>query len=166
MQDIPAPETGTPAFRAVLVPHRSLPPKGFLILMAAVSGVSFVAGMVFYALGAWPVMGFFGLDVAIIYLAFHLNYRAGRAHEVVEVTHETLTITHTKPSGRSSAFTCNPYWARVALRTWPDGRTDLRIVSHGRAFTFGQFLNDEEKRDFAHALQDALAANRTRDFAL
>lgn len=160
MHDIAATDAEAPAFRAVLVPHRSLPPKGFLILMAAISGVSFVAGMVFYAMGAWPVMGFFGLDVAIIYVAFQINYRAGRAHEVVEITQGALTITHTKASGRSAAFTCNPYWARVNLRTWPDGRTDLRIVSHGEAHSFGQFLNDEEKRDFAEALRDALADNR------
>ncbi len=161
MNDIAARGATAPAFRAVLEPHRSLSPRGFAFLMAAVSAVSFGAGVVFYALGAWPVMGFFGLDVAIIYLAFRLNYRAGRACEVVEITPDLLTVTHTKPSGRSSAFTCNPYWARVNVRTWPDGRTDLRILSHGQAHSFGRFLTDDEKRDFAGALQNALHANRT-----
>lgn len=162
MDDITAPGAVAPAFRAVLEPHRSLSPRGFTLLMAMVSAISFVAGLVFYAMGAWPVMGFFGLDVAIIYIAFKLNYRSGRAHEVIEVTRETLTITHTKPSGRSTtAFSCNPYWARVTLRTWPNGRTDLRILSHGKAHSFGQYLTDDEKRDFAHALQEALHANRS-----
>lgn len=132
-----------------------------MLLMVAISAVSFVAGIVFFAMGAWPITGFFGLDVGIIYLAFRLNYRAGRAHEVVEITHDALTITHTKPSGAASSFTCNPYWARVNVRTWPDGRTDLRVLSHGKAHTFGLFLTDDEKRDFAEAMADALQTNRT-----
>ena len=61
----------------VLHPHRSLPPSGFLIMMVLISRVSFILGLVFFLLGAWPVMGFFGLDVALIYYAFKLNYRSG-----------------------------------------------------------------------------------------
>ena len=50
-------------FSATLTPHRSLGRTGFVILMLAVGGVSFVAGLVFLIAGAWPVFGFFGLDV-------------------------------------------------------------------------------------------------------
>ncbi len=163
--DITAPDADAPAFRAVLSPHRSLSPRAFLIFMLAVAGVSFIAGLVFVAMGAWPIMGFFGLDVGIIYLAFQLNYRSGRAHEVVEITHDRLSITHTKPSGRSEVFACNPYWARVNIRTWPDGRTDLRILSHGASHSFGRFLTDDERREFAEVLRGALVANRTADFS-
>ena len=63
----------TPTFRAVLHPHRSLGPRGFLILMLAIGGISFVTGMVFLSMGAWPVFGFFGLDVLLVYVAFKLN---------------------------------------------------------------------------------------------
>lgn len=66
-------------FRAVLTPHRSLSPRGFLILMSVLATVSFATGLLFASIGAWPVLGFFGLDVGIIYLAFRLNYRAGTA---------------------------------------------------------------------------------------
>ena len=66
------------SYQAVLTPHRSLGPRGFLILMSAVATVSFVAGFAFLLMGAWPVFGFFGLDVALVYLAFKLNYRAAR----------------------------------------------------------------------------------------
>ena len=70
----------------MLTPHRSLGPTGFLILMAVLGGVSFAAGIVFLLVGAWPVFGFFGLDVLLIYCAFRLNYRAARAYEEVTVT--------------------------------------------------------------------------------
>lgn len=156
-QPAEAPDAADPAlFRAMLTPHRSLSPRGFLLLMGAVSLVSFVTGLVFFAIGAWPVMGFFGLDVAFIYVAFRLNYRAGRAHERVELTHDRLTITHVSPNGRSTTFTCNPYWARVDIRTSPDGRSDLAVMAQGQVHRFGHVLNHEERREFAEALRRAL----------
>ena len=88
-------------FRAILHPHRSLEPKGFLILMVAVGSVSFVMGMAFLMMGAWPVFGFFGLDVLLIYIAFKLNYRAGRAYELVELTPRSLTLKQVSSSGKA-----------------------------------------------------------------
>lgn len=147
-------------FRAVLHPHRSLPPKGFLILMLAIGSVSFVSGMVFLLMGAWPVMGFFGLDVALIYLAFKLNYRAARAYELVELTPRTLTVTQVSASGEAKRVAFDPYWVRVLFSERPDGGNHLTLSSHGREFEFGRVLNDEERRDFASALTGALSAAR------
>lgn len=148
------------AFRAVLHPHRSLQPKGFLILMTILCVVSFVAGTAFLLMGAWPVFGFFGLDVLLVYIAFKLNYRAGKAYELIEVTPAVLTITQVAASGRKRSFDFNPYWARVRFSEWPDGRAFLKIASHGKDFEFGRYLNPDEKKDFATALQGALAVAR------
>src|SRR4029078_9097194 len=76
---------GDRQFRALLTPHRSLSPTGFMILMGAVCLVSFGTGLLFYLLGAWPVIGFMGLDVLLIYVAFRLNYREGRLYELVDL---------------------------------------------------------------------------------
>ncbi len=147
-------------FRAVLHPHRSLSPRGFLILMSAIGAVSFVTGMAFLAIGAWPVLGFFGLDVLLIYVAFKLNYRAARAHEIVELTPEILSVTRVSAKGEAQRFEFNPYWTRVRLAQWPDGRTELKIASHGQEFAFGRLLNDDERRDFAQVLERQLFATR------
>jgi uncharacterized membrane protein len=152
---------GASPFRAVLHPHRSLDPRGFLILMLALGTVSFVTGLVFLSMGAWPVMGFFGLDVLLVYLAFKLNYRAARAYELVELTPATLKLTRVTPSGRSKEFEFNPYWVRVRFIEHPDGSNNLKLTSHGREFEFGRLLNDEERRDFARVLEGALATART-----
>jgi uncharacterized membrane protein len=149
------------AFRAILHPHRSLGPRGFLVLMVAIGSVSFVTGMVFLAMGAWPVFGFFGLDVALVYIAFKLNYRSGRLYETVELTPAALTVTRVHPSGKRECFDFNPYWVRVFVTEGPQGRTDLRLTSHGREFSFGRFLTDDERRDFSDALSGALIEART-----
>lgn len=161
MVDIAGQQPSAPVpYRAVLAPHRSLGPRGFLILMGSLCAVSFGAGIAFWAIGAWPVMGFFGLDVAAIYLAFRLNYRSGRLREFVEVSPDVLTVTRVEPSGRRTAFTCNPYWARVSLREWPDGRNDLRILAQGAVHSFGRCLTDDERREFAQELKGALITAR------
>ena len=91
---------GEPQFRAILTPHRSLTATGFVILMSALSAISFVTGMVFFTMGAWPVTGFFGLDVLLVYVAFKLSYRSGRLCEIVELTPAKLSLTRVHPSGR------------------------------------------------------------------
>jgi uncharacterized membrane protein len=147
-------------FRALLTPHRSLGPKGFLTLMIAFGAISFVTGMLFLAMGAWPVVGFFGLDVLLLYGAFRLNYRSGRRYETVELTPARLILTRVHPSGRREQVDCESYWARVNLREWPDGRTALSVVSRGTELAIGAFLTDDERRDLASALRGALLAAR------
>jgi uncharacterized membrane protein len=154
------PTSAAHPFRAVLMPHRSLSPRGFLILMTFVAVVSFIAGMSFLAMGAWPVMGFFGLDALAIYIAFKLNFRAARLVETVEITPTDLTVTRTRPNGHQDSFTLNPYWARVHLAQRRDGANALFLRSHGKAHAIGAFLNDDERRDLAAALDNALATVR------
>lgn len=152
------PEAGP--FRAVLTPYRSLSRAGFVALMAAVSIVSFVAGFAFLLIGAWPVLGFFGLDVLIIYLAFRANYIAAREHETIEIDGGRLTLIRTDRRGRSRTVELNPYWASVRLREAVDGRTQLALASHGREHVLGTFLTDDERRALAGALREALALAR------
>lgn len=150
-----------PAFRAILYPHRSLSPRGFLLLMSGIGSVSFVAGMVFWWIGAWPVFGFLGLDVALIYWAFRANYRAARASELIELDQDQLTLTRTDPKGRQIAFAFNPYWVRVELRELTGGQTKLALASHGRLVEFGRFLNHDERREFAGVLKGQLGRVRS-----
>ena len=72
-------------FSAVLTPNRSLSPKGFLIFMLVLGSLSFTIGLYFLSAGAWPIFGFMGLDVLLVYWAFRVNFRSARAYEVVTV---------------------------------------------------------------------------------
>ena len=95
-------------------------------------------------IGAWPILVFCGLDVALIYIAFKLNYRDGRAYETVDLTPELLTVTSVEAYGRRRAFEFNPYWVRVNLHEHHDGRTELELAHHGRRLVFAHCLNDDE----------------------
>lgn len=154
------PTPGDRTFSAVLVTHRSLSPAGFVTLMSLLGVVSFVAGMAFYMAGAWPVLCFFGLDVALVYVAFKLNYRSGRLYETVDVDPSALTLTRVHPSGRRETYAFETAWVRVELAERHDGRTELKLRHHARELQFGRFLNDDERRDFASALKGWLVDAR------
>jgi len=152
-------ETGDDFF-ALLTPHRSLSPRGFLILMSVICVISFVGGMAFFLVGAWPVFGFFVLDALAIYYAFRLNYRSARAYERVLISGGKLTITRVSASGKAQDWTFNPYWARVELASRPGRSSQLCIGSHGRSLVLGAFLAENERQEFAAVLEKALHANR------
>jgi len=145
-------------FSAIITPHRSLSGVGFLVLMAAVGGVSFVAGIVFLVLGAWPVMGFFGLDVLLIYWAFRINYRAALAYEEVTVTACELKLRKVSHRGEIREWTLNPLWVRLDRETHEEfGIERLLLVSRGRKVAVAGFLSPGEKESFADALGAAIS---------
>jgi uncharacterized membrane protein len=146
-----------PIFAAVVTPHRSLNRAGFLIVMAAVSAVSFVAGTVFLLMGAWPVFGFFGLDVLLVYWAFRANYRAAAAYEEVTVTPSELRVRKVSHRGRASEWSFNPLWVRLERDHHEDfGLQGLFLVSRGQRLPVASVLSPQEKEGFAAALGAAI----------
>ena len=144
-------------FSAVLTPHRSLSRKGFLLFMLVLGLMSFVTGTAFLLAGAWPVFGFCGIDVLLVYFAFRLNYRAGKAYEQVTVTGSELIVRQVSPRGRISEWTLNPLWVRLERVVHAEfGIERLFLVSHGRRLAIAGFLGPQEKESFAFALSAAL----------
>lgn len=143
-------------FSARLTPHRSLGPRGFLILMGVISAVSFIAGVIFWLAGAWPVVGFFGLDVLLVYIAFKLNYASARAYETVEIAGDELIVRRVLPGRQPKKWTFHPYWVRVEMESDGDIHGPLYLTSHGKRLQIGAFLSGHERRDFADALKHAL----------
>ena len=139
-----------------LTPHRSLGPNGFVLLMALVSFISFLAGMIFWLAGAWPVVGFLGLDVLLIYGAFKLNYAAARVYETVDITESELLVRRVRPGRPAQEWRFQPYWVRIECDCDDDICGPLFLRSHGRRLEIGSFLPGNERKEFAAALERAL----------
>ena len=154
-----------PIFAATLEPHRSLSPRGFVILMTAIAGVAFGAGLAFALVGAWPVLGFFGLDVLLIYVAFKASYRSGRMHETLLLTENALTVERVGPGRRHRSWRFQPYWLRVEMDDPPEHESQLTLASHGRRLVVGAFLTPEERLELAQALGAALTQLKQPRFA-
>jgi uncharacterized membrane protein len=144
-------------FSAIITPHRSLSGTGFLLVMTLVGTMSFSAGLFFFWLGAWPVPGFLGLDVLLVFWAFRANYRAAAAFEEVTVTPSELRLRRVSHHGRVAEWTFNPVWTQLQRETHEEfGLLRLFLVSRGRRLAVGGFLSPKEKESFARALSTAL----------
>ena len=146
-----------PLFSALLTPHRSLSGTGFFVVMGLIAGISFVGGVVFLIAGAWPVIGFLGLDLALVYWAFRANYLAAAAYEEVTVTPSELRVRKVSARGKVAEWSLNPVWVRLERETHEEfGLLRLFLVSHGRKLAVAGFLGPAEKESFATALSAAI----------
>lgn len=130
--------------------------------MGLICAISFVAGVFFFTLGAWPITGFFGLDVALIYGAFKLNFRASQQREIIKINDEELKITRISSDGHSKDWHFNRYWVRVEHSFDADDEYDnqpLVLTSHGRRLEIAGFLSRDEKIEFSGVLRTALKAS-------
>lgn len=152
-----------PIFAAELVPYRSLGRKGFRILLMMTGAVCAVHAVFFMATGAWPIGLFFGLDFLLLYGAFWLNYRSGRAREEVYVSRTDLAIRKFTPSGRMTEHWYNPFWARFFVKRHDEiGIVSMQVTGQGQRTEIGSFLNPDDRESFAKAFKGALATAKQR----
>src|SRR5690606_19701853 len=94
----------------------SLSRRGRRLLIAAVAIGASVPGIVFFALGAWPVVGFMGLDVLAVWWALSASTRAGLAHEQVTLWRDRLEVRQVSASGAETRTDFSPFYARLEVR--------------------------------------------------
>lgn len=151
----------TPIFEALLTPYRSLGRTGFMVLMSILITCWLFVGTLFWSIGAWPIFGFFGLDILLIYLAFRWNYHAARAREEISISRSALHIRQYTASGKVTAHRFNPFWARFNVARKPDrGIASMRVESRNDSVAIGSFLNPDDRESFASAFGKALSEAR------
>lgn len=165
-ETLPAEASAPPALNgpfymdAELAPNRSLPNPGFNVLMGVLVGASFFTGIAFVSMGAWPVIGFFGLDVFLVWAAFRLSYRSGRLREYVRVAADGVDVTRVAPSGAVRRWRVPPQLARVVVDRPMKHEGQVKLVISGKALILGTFLSPPERLEFGNALQTAFDSAR------
>jgi uncharacterized membrane protein len=159
---IAAPATDEAPILAVrLTPHRSLDPAAVRVLMAATFVVSAAFSLPFYLAGAWPIVGFLGLDVALLYFAFRANFRAARAYEDFHLTYFELLFARASARGARREWRFNPAWVRLERVDHQEfGPQRLSLLSRGRRWDVAAFLGPDQKAEFATTLAAGLAEAR------
>jgi uncharacterized membrane protein len=143
-------------FRANLKPHRSLSRRAFRRIMLCVTLFSVTVSLVAFLAGAWPVFGFMGLDILLVWFALRLSYRRALVSEVLELDEHALTVARTDPKGRSRLWRLQPAWLRVELAEPILPQTPVMLRSHGEALPIGVFLHPDQRREVARDLRAAL----------
>jgi uncharacterized membrane protein len=150
-----------PLFDVRLNPHRSLGRGGFRNFMLATFALSALVSLPFYLMGAWPVVGFMGLDVLGLYVAFRLNFRSARAYEELRLTPLELLFARVNAHGARREWRFNPAWVRFERIEHEEfGTQRLSLVSRGRSLEVGAFLGPDQKAELAAKFSRALAEAR------
>jgi uncharacterized membrane protein len=148
-------------FDARLTPHRSLTPAGFRALMAGTFAATAFISLPFYLLGAWPIVGFFGLDVLGLYIALRMNFRAARAYEHFLLTYFELRFARVSAAGARREWRFAPTWVRLERVDDEDyGPQRLSLHCRGQRWDIARFLGPDQKADFATRFTRALALAR------
>jgi uncharacterized membrane protein len=121
----------------------------------------------FFLMGAWPIVGFLGLDVAAIYFAFRINYRSARAYEDFWLGYLELKILRSTAKGDRREWSFSPAFTRFERIDHEEfGPLRLSLISRGRRLDVAGFLGPDQKAEFASAFVKALAiAKQGRRFS-
>ena len=145
---------------ATLTPHRSLSRRGFYVLMSVVTAINLAVSIYFYVEGAWPIIGFMGLDVVLIYWAFARNYADAAVAERIEIDTHEVVLRRRKAKRPEVEKRFVRRWLRVELKEDRERELigPLYLWFKGEATEIGAFLPPHERKDFAKALQAALVS--------
>jgi uncharacterized membrane protein len=153
--DAPPPPAGRLFMDATLAPNRSLSVRAFTWLIAVFVTINSAMAIFFAMKGAYPVLAFLVLDVALVIGAFWINYRDGRARERVVVAADRLHVMRQPVRGGAEHYVTHPHWAQVHTE-----ERAVRIAAGGRDLTVAAALSADERADFAEALRRALLQAR------
>jgi len=150
-------ETPLPAvhFATSLTPHRSLSPEAFRWLIGGAVAANLLVGLPMMIIGAWPVLGFMGLDVLLLWWLFKRSYLDARRSETLLLTDLELIVSRVAPDGEREEQRLDAYWLKIDL-------TEERLVvaSRGNRTVIGRFLAPVERLHVGEQLKAALAEMR------
>lgn len=150
-------ETISPLYAALLTPHRAMDRRAIRWVIALAACLASIPGIVFFAMGAWPVVGFLGLDVLALYWAMSASLKDGNAFEEITLWPDALDIRRVTARGRETLFSFNPFFVRLAVERDADQIVALKLVTRDRQTEIGKFLNPDDKAVFARTFGAALS---------
>jgi uncharacterized membrane protein len=151
-------------FEAVIVPHRSLSPRGLAILLGAITTLCGLTGLRFWLIGAWPVIGFSVVEIGLAMWLIQLNARRARASELVLLCENTLRIVRIDARGRRQEHCLSSAWLNVVVEEAPGRVPRLVLAARNVREEIAVALGETEKRDLAAALGTALYRRRNPTF--
>lgn len=130
-----------------LWPHRSLPRRGFVLVIGATFALLMLP--LLSVLGTpvlWGLLPFVMGALALLWLSLERSYRDGETVETLSLWSDRVVLTRANPRGPAQNWDANPYWVQVELHE-KGGPVEnyLTLVGSGRVVEIGAFLSPEER---------------------
>jgi uncharacterized membrane protein len=150
-----------PLFAATLTPNRSLARRGLRYVIAAMAVGASIPGMIFFSLGAWPIVGFLGLDVLAVWWALSASMRESKRYEKVTLWPDQLEVRRVSGRGKEDVKSFNPMFVKLVIeRDYNERTTAIYLRTAEESTEVGAFLNTDDKSSFAKAFGTALKRAR------
>lgn len=147
------------------MPHRSMGPRGLRWLATVLIGLSLVVSVGLWAVGAWPVIGFTGLEVAAAVWLVRRHALGPLGTEMLLLSESGLLIVRVDAEGRRTEHALPSSWLRA---DWEEraGRVPALVLrgAGGLQMEVAQSLGEEEKLALAQTLRAALDRQRRPSF--
>lgn len=118
-----------------------------------ICAVSFCIAVAFSAFGAWLVLPFAGLEMAVLYAAFRYIDRHAGDYERLEISGDVVRV-ETREGSQVRRQEMQRYWAQVVVSRDEAGHhCRVALRSHGRELEFGRHLTDDERMEVAREIR-------------
>lgn len=144
-------------------PNRSLAPRQFWWIVIGTAAVFFLMGLRFLFLGAWPILPFMIIDVALLCWAMRASYHSGREVERLRLDGRGLEYLRISPYGQTRAQWLEARRARIELEQLTMKQNRLWLQDGERRLSIAGMLSPPERVEVARVIEDGLRRFRRGD---
>jgi len=149
---------------AVITPNRSLTSRGLVALILVMTALDAGLATLFVALDAAPIPIFLGVGLIAAVVALVASHRAAARRERIQVTAAEVRVVVESRRGAQTVWTSPTAFTRVAWAGEDDDEGRLHLRLSDRELAVARSLSRRERRDFATALEGAIARARSGRF--
>ena len=149
---------------AVITPNRSLTARGLVVLILVMTALDAGLATLFVAMGAAPIPIFLFVGLIAAVVALVISHRAAARRERIQVTAAEVRVVVESRRGAQTVWTSPTAFTRVAWAGEDDDEGRLHLRLSDRELAVARSLSRRERRDFATALEGAIARARSGRF--
>lgn len=155
-----APPSGV-IFEAMIRPNRSMDARQSAVCVICFAVLSLTIALSFFSVGLWLVLPFSGLEVLAVGVGIGYTIKRSQGYEWIVVTDRDVSVLQSQ-SGKSRRYEFQRYWTQVRLEHGSSRLQPQRLLigSHGRFVEIGREFIDEDRKNFAARLKEAITSGR------
>lgn len=138
-----------------LSPNSSLTGIYRIIFLASISFICVGIATVFYFFGAYLILPFAGIEIAILLIAFYLSFKWSSRKELIYISQEVVKI---EKGIHKAEYLWEEFRTFTSFQIEKDANKSLRLSfrSKGDDVIVGDFLNEDDKNILINEIRNII----------
>ena len=138
-----------------LSPNSSLTGIYRIIFLASISFICVGIATVFYFFGAYLILPFAGIEIAILLIAFYLSFKWSSRKELIYISQEVVKI---EKGIHKAEYLWEEFRTFTSFQIEKDANKSLRLSfrSKGDDVIVGDFLNEDDKNILINKIRNII----------